>query len=69
MRAAARNNSRAQELEQQGEAVIRFIRDPDAAPEFAVKAIDGSTVNLARPWESGDPEFLGYVVRAVPHGS
>jgi len=29
------------------EAVIRFIRNPDAAPEFAVKGIDGSTVNPA----------------------
>jgi thiol-disulfide isomerase/thioredoxin len=27
--------------------VIRFIRDPDPAPEFAVKGIDGATVNLA----------------------
>ena len=26
--------------------MIRFIRDPDPAPEFAVKGIDGSTVNL-----------------------
>jgi thiol-disulfide isomerase/thioredoxin len=34
-------------LERQGEAVIQFIRDPDAAPEFAVKGIDGGTVNLA----------------------
>jgi thiol-disulfide isomerase/thioredoxin len=33
--------------EQQGETVIRFIRDPDVAPPFAVKGIDGSTVNLA----------------------
>ena len=46
--AAARNDSRAQGLQQQGEAVIRFVRDPDAAPEFAVKSIDGTTVNLAR---------------------
>jgi hypothetical protein len=42
---------KAQEQDQtqgQGEqAVIRFMRDPDAAPEFAVKGIDGSTVNLA----------------------
>jgi thiol-disulfide isomerase/thioredoxin len=36
-----------QEQQQQGEAVIRFIRDPDAAPAFGVKGIDGSTVNLA----------------------
>jgi thiol-disulfide isomerase/thioredoxin len=34
--------------EQQGEQmVIRFIRDPDPATEFAVKGIDGATVNLA----------------------
>jgi thiol-disulfide isomerase/thioredoxin len=33
--------------EQQQDVVIRFIRDPDAAPEFAVKGIDGGTVNLA----------------------
>jgi thiol-disulfide isomerase/thioredoxin len=36
-----------QRQEQDGQAVIRFIRDPDAAPNFAVKGIDGSTVNLA----------------------
>ena len=35
-----------QRQEQDGEAVIRFIRNPDPAPEFAVKGIDGSTVNL-----------------------
>ena len=43
---AARAQDKTQQ--QQGEeVVIRFIRDPDAAPEFAVKDIDGSTVNLA----------------------
>jgi len=37
-----------QEQQQQGEQmVIRFIRDPDPAAEFAVKGIDGGTVNLA----------------------
>jgi len=42
---AARTQDKTQ---QQGEqVVIRFIRDPDAAPAFAVKGIDGSTVNLA----------------------
>jgi thiol-disulfide isomerase/thioredoxin len=47
--ASAREQSQTQGPEQQQgrAAVIRFIRDPDAAPEFAVKAIDGSTVNLA----------------------
>jgi thiol-disulfide isomerase/thioredoxin len=36
------------QTQQQGEqVVIRFIRDPDAAPAFAVKGIDGGTVNLA----------------------
>jgi len=34
--------------QQQGEQmVIRLIRDPDPAPAFAVKGIDGSTVDLA----------------------
>ncbi len=33
--------------EQQGDAVIRFIRDPDPAPEFSVKGMDGKAVNLA----------------------
>src|ERR1700722_1067485 len=40
----------AQELQEQRlntEVVVRFIRDPDPAPEFAVKGIDGGTVNLA----------------------
>jgi len=32
---------------QDGEAVIRFIRDPDPATEFAVEGIDGKIVNLA----------------------
>jgi thiol-disulfide isomerase/thioredoxin len=35
------------EQRQGGEAVIRFIRDPDPATEFAVKGIDGGTVKLA----------------------
>jgi thiol-disulfide isomerase/thioredoxin len=43
---AARTQDKTQQ--QQGEqVVIRFIRDPDAAPAFAVKGIDGGTVNLA----------------------
>jgi thiol-disulfide isomerase/thioredoxin len=43
---AAREQDKTQQ--QQGEeVVIRFIRDPDPAPEFAVKRIDGGTVNLA----------------------
>ena len=62
-----------QEQQQQGEQmVIRFIRDPDPAAEFAVKGIDGGTVNLAAargcPWKSGAVEFLGHVVRAMPDG-
>jgi thiol-disulfide isomerase/thioredoxin len=36
-----------QRQEHNGQMVIRFIRDPDPAPEFAVKGIDGGTVNLA----------------------
>jgi thiol-disulfide isomerase/thioredoxin len=36
-----------QRQEQDGQAVIRFIRDPDVAPEFAVKGIDGNVVNVA----------------------
>ena len=36
-----------QRQEQDGQMVVRFIRDPDPAPEFAVKGIDGGTVNLA----------------------
>ena len=43
------NQTQAREhgQEQGGQMVIRFIRDPDPAPEFAVKGIDGGTVNLA----------------------
>jgi thiol-disulfide isomerase/thioredoxin len=37
--------SQAQQRDEQ--VMIRFIRDPDPAPEFAVKGIDGGTVNLA----------------------
>jgi cytochrome c biogenesis protein CcmG/thiol:disulfide interchange protein DsbE len=33
--------------QQNDEAVIRFIRDPDPAPEFSVKSLDGKPVNLA----------------------
>jgi thiol-disulfide isomerase/thioredoxin len=32
---------------QSEQPVIRFIREPDAAPEFAVKGMDGKTVSLA----------------------
>jgi thiol-disulfide isomerase/thioredoxin len=42
----AQEQNATQGQQQQGGAVIRFIRDPDAAPEFAVKGIDRSTVNL-----------------------
>ena len=45
--AGAQEQNQTQRPEQQGAAVIRFIRDPDAAPEFVVKGIDGSAVNLA----------------------
>jgi len=31
---------------QQGDAVIRFIRDPDPAPAFAAKGMDGKNVSL-----------------------
>ena len=36
-----------QEQQQGEQVVIRFIRDPDAAPPFAVKGMDGKTVSLA----------------------
>ncbi len=44
----AQEQDQTQPQEQQGEqVVIQFIRDPDAAPPFAVKGIDGKTVSLA----------------------
>ena len=49
--APAQEQNQTQGPEQQGGGVIRFVRDPDAAPEFAVKGIDGSTVNLANARE------------------
>ena len=33
--------------QQNDESVIRFIRDPDPAPEFSVKGLDGKALNLA----------------------
>ena len=33
-------------VQQGAVAVIRFIRDPDAAPGFALKGVDGGTVSL-----------------------
>jgi thiol-disulfide isomerase/thioredoxin len=36
-----------QEQQQGEQVVIHFIRDPDAAPPFAVKGMDGKTVSLA----------------------
>jgi len=42
---AARTQDKTQQ--QADEVVIRFIRDPDVAPEFAVKGIDGNVVNVA----------------------
>jgi thiol-disulfide isomerase/thioredoxin len=51
MNAGAENRAAPQQEQAQGqpseEGVIRFIRDPDAAPEFAVKGMDGKTVSLA----------------------
>ncbi|MDP9339649.1 MAG: TlpA family protein disulfide reductase [Acidobacteriota bacterium] len=45
---APRPNDGAGPQEQQaGGAVIRFIREPDPAPEFAAKGMDGKTVSLA----------------------
>jgi thiol-disulfide isomerase/thioredoxin len=41
------DQTQAPEQRQDRETVIRFIRDPDPATEFAVKGIDGGTVNLA----------------------
>jgi thiol-disulfide isomerase/thioredoxin len=43
----AQRQEQRQEQQQGAQAVIRFIRNPDPAPEFAVRGIDGSTVNLA----------------------
>jgi thiol-disulfide isomerase/thioredoxin len=40
------DQTQRQEQQQGEQVVIRFIRNPDPAPEFAVKGIDGSTVNL-----------------------
>ncbi len=40
----ARNLERRQEQESQG--VIRFIQEPDAAPELSVKGMDGKDVSL-----------------------
>src|ERR1700676_1851777 len=46
--ALAQEQNQTQGPEQQGEqVVIQFIRDPDAAPPFAVKGMDGKTVSLA----------------------
>jgi thiol-disulfide isomerase/thioredoxin len=36
-----------QEQQHSEHLVIRFIREPDPAPEFAAKGMDGETVNLA----------------------
>jgi thiol-disulfide isomerase/thioredoxin len=46
-KAQEQDQTQRQEQEQGEQAVIRFIRDPDAAPPFAVKGMDGKTVSLA----------------------
>jgi thiol-disulfide isomerase/thioredoxin len=38
----------SEQQQQDDQRVIRFIRDPDAAPEFEVKGVDGKTVSLAQ---------------------
>jgi thiol-disulfide isomerase/thioredoxin len=43
----AEDQTQPQEQQQGEQVVIRFIRDPDAAPAFAVKGMDGGTVSLA----------------------
>jgi thiol-disulfide isomerase/thioredoxin len=44
--ALAQEQNQTQGPERQGEAIIRFIRDPDLAPEFAAKGMDGNAVSL-----------------------
>jgi|ERR1700730_8557218 thiol-disulfide isomerase/thioredoxin len=47
VRAAIQVLGQEQVPPQSEQPVIRFIREPDAAPEFAVKGMDGKTVSLA----------------------
>ena len=48
MNVARADSRQAQGQEQQNEqAVVRFIRDPDAAPDFTLKGMDGKPVSLA----------------------
>jgi thiol-disulfide isomerase/thioredoxin len=47
VRAAIQVLGQEQVQPQSEQPVIRFIREPDAAPEFAVKGMDGKTVSLA----------------------
>src|SRR3984893_2866855 len=46
LRAARQVLGQEQVPPQSEQPVIRFIREPDAAPEFAVKGMDGKTVSL-----------------------
>jgi thiol-disulfide isomerase/thioredoxin len=45
--ALANGGGQEQEYEQGQQTVIRFIRDPDPAPEFKLTGLDGKTVSLA----------------------
>jgi thiol-disulfide isomerase/thioredoxin len=47
VKAQEQDQMHPQEQQQGEQTVIRFIRDPDAAPPFAVKGMDGKTVSLA----------------------
>ena len=42
-KAEEQDQTQRQADQQSEQAVIRFIRDPDAAPPFAVKGMDGKT--------------------------
>ncbi len=47
MLVSCRASAKEQGADQDGQNVIRFVRNPDPAPEFALKAIDGKSLSLA----------------------
>ena len=53
--------------DQDNEAVIRFVRNPDPAPDFKLTALDGKPITLAAlQGKVVLLEFLGDVVRTLP---
>jgi hypothetical protein len=59
-----------QQQPKQQQLVIRFVRDPDPAPDIKAKDLNGKELRPGRiQRQSGTAKLLGHLVRAMPRGN